>query len=116
MENVTWSHLLTAVSIAGVAMMTICGWLFTRQASLDRKIDEGLRSVHARIDEQQEEKQDKGACDTTHGRLMEALRALEKGSATNGERLARIETCLEFLVQAIRDHKAEHQKMRANGI
>lgn len=116
MENVTWPQLLAAGSIVGVATMTIFGWLFSRQASLDRKIDEGLDKVHKRIDEQQEEKQDKSTCVNTHGGIIQSLSRLEKDSLSNGERLARIETCLDFLVQGLREHKAEHQKMRANEI
>jgi hypothetical protein len=114
--GVTWMQLLSAAGVIGVVNMGIFGWLFSKQQALEIKVDNGVKSAHQRVDVLLEDKQDKTVCARTHQEAVAAMRDFNEISTKNGERLARIETCLEFLVAGFKEHKQAHKDMKLNGM
>ena len=100
---VTWPELLAAAGVIGAMNMAIFGWLWKHSQAIDGRLTRAYEEI--------EDKQDKANCGTAHAALAEAVKSFEGISAKNGERLAKIETCLEFLVEALREHKKQHEKM-----
>lgn len=112
---VTWTHLISIGGVAGATLMGILGWMFQRQNAIEKKIDASTHSMTARIDEVSEEKQDKDACSVTHQAAVVAMENMNKIAVANSERLVKIETCLNFLVEALKEHKQAHKDMKLTG-
>lgn len=113
--GVTWTQLLSAAGIIGVINMGIFGWLFTKQQALELKVDNGVKSAHQRVDGLLEDKQDKTVCGATHLQAVAAMRDFTDISTKNGERLAKIEVCLNFLVEGFKEHRQAHKDLKLNG-
>lgn len=113
--GVTWSHLLSAAGIIGVVNMGIFGWLFTKQYQLEKKIDDGMKGAHKRMDGVVDDKQDKSVCSVTHQQAIAAMNSFTEIANKNGERLAKIEVCLNFLVEGFKEHRQAHKDLKLNG-
>jgi hypothetical protein len=113
--HVTWTNLLAAAGLIGVINMGIFGWLFSKQQALEVKVDSGVKSAHQRVDGLLEDKQDKTVCGTTHQQAISAMRDFTTISTMNGERLAKIEVCLNFLVEGFKEHRQAHKDLKLNG-
>lgn len=100
---VTWPELLAAAGVIGTMNMAIFGWLWRRSQAIDDRVTSAFEEI--------EDKQDKKVCIPSHEGFNATNRRIEATLAVNGERLVKIETCLEFLVEGLRDHKKQHEKM-----
>ncbi len=100
---VTWPELLAAVGVIGTMNMGIFGWLWKRSQAIDDRVTSAFEEL--------EDKQDKNVCLPSHEAFNATNRRIEATLAANGERLVKIETCLEFLVEALREHKKAHEKI-----
>lgn len=100
---VTWSELLAAAGVIGAMNMAIFGWLWKRSQAIDDRLTRAYEEI--------ESKQDKSVCLPSHEAFNATTRSIEQKLQDNGERLVKIETCLEFLVEALREHKKAHEKM-----
>lgn len=113
--TVTWTHLLSAAGLIGVVNMGIFGWLFSKQQALELKVDNGVKSAHQRVDTLLEDKQDKTVCGATHQQAIAAMNSFTDIANKNGERLAKIEVCLNFLVEGFKEHRQAHKDLKLNG-
>ena len=83
--------------------MAIFGWLWKRSQAIDDRVTKACEEI--------ESKQDKGYCIPSHEAFSATNKRIEAKLQESSERLVKIETCLEFLVEAIREHKKAHEKM-----
>ena len=100
---VTWPELLAAAGVIGTMNMGIFGWLWKRSQAIDDRVTKACEEI--------ESKQDKGYCIPSHEAFSATNKRIEAKLQESSERLVKIETCLEFLVEAIREHKKAHEKM-----
>jgi len=100
---VTWPELLAAAGVIGTMNMAIFGWLWKRSQAIDDRLTKAYEEI--------ESKQDKGYCIPSHEAFSATNKRIEEKLQESSERLVKIETCLQFLVEGLREHKAQHEKM-----
>ena len=83
--------------------MAIFGWLWKRSQGIDDRI--------TNTNECLEDKQDKVHCGATHAAFTEAIKSFESVSMKNGERLAKIETCVTFILKGMEEHREDHKRL-----